>query len=72
MQSLDDVLLDAHRRDDKRALIGLYNQAADAANTEDAAGFFLTHAYVFALECGDDRARDLRDRLVAMGREVKV
>ncbi|KUF08816.1 hypothetical protein [Pseudoponticoccus marisrubri] len=70
MRALDDSLLDAHARADTRALVGLYTQAADSVNDADAAGFFLTHAYVFALELGDGRAAQLHARLCAEGREA--
>lgn len=69
-QSLDQALLDAHARDDRVTLIELYTQAADTAENEHAVGFYLTHAYVFALEAGDIRAVDLRHRLVALGRDT--
>ncbi len=67
--ALDAALLDAHQRHDGAALVALYAQAADAAEDLDAACFYLTHAYVFALDTGDTRAGDLRARLVAHGRE---
>lgn len=70
MQALDDMLLAAHARNDRRALVGLYAQAADSVNDLNAACFYLTHAYVFALELGDARAADLHARLVAEGREA--
>jgi hypothetical protein len=69
MTDLDARLLAAHGRGDPRALIALYAEAADAAGDADARGFFLTQALVFALETGDARARDLRRRLAAEGRE---
>lgn len=68
MSDLDARLLAAHAEEDRFALVGLYLEAADAADTETAQGFYLTHAYVFALELGDPHADILRDRLVAMGR----
>ncbi len=71
MNDLDARLLQAHAQADIPALIKLYEEAADAASDEVAKGFYLTHAYVFALESGDDKAGPLRDRLVSMGREVK-
>jgi len=37
---------------------------------DEAQGFYLTHAYVFALEAGDPRAHDIKVQLVAMGREL--
>lgn len=67
---LDAQLLAAHGARDGPALIGLYSQAALGANSDTACGFYLTHAYVFALETGDPRAADLRAKLVAMGREA--
>lgn len=67
--ALDKQLLEAHALDDRPALIALYLKAADTAKTEDAAGFYLTHAYVFALEAGDRRVPDIKSRLVSMGRE---
>ena len=68
LTSLEQELLAAHDRDDREALITGYTQAADAQNDIDAACFFLTHAYVFALEAGDDRADALRERLTSHGR----
>ena len=70
MKALDDRLLAAHAADDRAALVGLYTQAADSANDLDAACFYLTHAYVFALERGDPRAGTLHARLKAEGREA--
>jgi hypothetical protein len=69
MTGLFDRLLEAHARGDARALITLYTEAAETANDPVAHGFYLTHAYVFALEQGDPRARDLHARLKAQGRE---
>lgn len=66
--TLDAALLAAHAAGDKSTLITLYAKAAEATDGE-AAAFYLTHAYVFALEAGDARAADLKDRLVAMGAE---
>ena len=67
--TLDARLLEAHAQGDRPALIALYLEAGETAQTEDAAGFYLTHAYVFTLEAGDRRAPDIKARLVAMGRE---
>lgn len=50
-------------------LIPLYERAAREAAGEVQRGFFLTHAYVHALETGDARAEALRAELCAMGRE---
>lgn len=68
MSRLDAALRAAHARDDRAALIALYTQAAEAAAREDARAFFLTQAYVHALEIGAAEAAALRDRLAAMGR----
>ena len=72
MSCLQARLLAAHEQDNKSALVDLYTQAASGAASEEAAGFFLTHAYVFALELGADQAPALRDRLIAMGRESVI
>ena len=69
MTALDDRLLDAHAQNDKPALITLYTEAADSSATDVAAGFYRTHAYVFALELGDPRARALHAQLKQDGRE---
>lgn len=69
MSDLDGKLLAAHDTGDAAALIQLYQQAADAAATVDAACFYLTHAYVFALEADHPDVDLIRARLVAEGRE---
>ena len=54
------------------ALVAIYEAAAGAAEDEgrdDAAGFFMTHAYVFALEAGLDDAARLKAWLMARNRE---
>ncbi|PWL36035.1 hypothetical protein [Marivita sp. XM-24bin2] len=70
MSTLDTALLAAHEAGDLNTLIGLYEQAATEAKAVDASGFYLTHAYVFALELGDSRADHLRRKLAEMGRET--
>jgi len=70
--SLDQQLLAAHRDDDRPTLVTLYTRAGDShENTGniDAACFYLTHAYVFALQQGMVEADKLRQRLIAYGRE---
>lgn len=67
--ALDAALLAAHAAGDRAALIGLYAEAAEAARGT-AAAFYLTHAFVFALEAGDARAPALKARLVAIGADV--
>lgn len=62
-------MLAAHAHPDPAALIALYTEAADAANDLDVSCFFLTHAYVFALEAGAPQAPHLHRRLAIHGRE---
>ena len=69
---LDARLLAAHRALDKHGLVRLYTEAADRredAGDIDAACFYLTHAYVFALDTGRPEAADLHQRLKEKGRE---
>lgn len=68
MTPLQDRLLAAHARDDRAALVGLYTEAADTAPDLNAACFYLTHAYIYALEKGDPAADQLYRRLKAQGR----
>lgn len=56
---LDTALLAAHAAQDGPRLAQLYGEAADlliAAGDADAACFFWTQAYVFALEAGAQEA----------------
>ena len=69
MDDLEDRLLAAHAADNRRALVDLYEEAAGAAESELQESFFLTHAYVFALEMDHEKAPILKARLVKMGRE---
>ena len=68
MTSLQDWLLDAHDRDDRRGLVALYREAADSTDDIDAACFYLTHAYIYALEMGDPAQDQIYLRLKAHGR----
>lgn len=68
MKSLDARLLKAHERDDKCALVALYSEAAETATQDDARAFYLTHAYVFALDVGAPEAGSLREKLQQLGR----
>ncbi|WP_171123637.1 MULTISPECIES: hypothetical protein [unclassified Ruegeria] len=68
---LDRLLLEAHDHNDLDALIRYYTMAADeceAAQDIDATCFYLTHAFVFALESGAAEADALNARLAAYGR----
>lgn len=69
MSALDSSLLAAHARCDNAALVELYTQAANEAGTHTAQSFYLTHAYVFALESNHPDAAQLRARLVSLGCE---
>ena len=69
LHELDQRLLAAHAEENLAALVGLYAEAANRSNDLDAACFYLTQAYVFALDLGDDRASSLRKRLINAGRE---
>ncbi|MEM7631507.1 MAG: hypothetical protein AAF227_05740 [Pseudomonadota bacterium] len=68
MSTLEARLLNAHMRRDRAALVALYQEAADSAEPA-ARPFFLTQAYVYALETGHADVDTLRARLVAMGCE---
>ena len=68
MKSLDARLLKAHERGDKAALVALYSEAAETATHDDAQAFYLTHAYVFALDVGAPEASSLREKLQQLGR----
>ncbi|MBY8975061.1 hypothetical protein KHP62_04525 [Rhodobacteraceae bacterium NNCM2] len=71
-RALDAALIAAHDAGDHLKLVTLYTEAAEAAEKAgdiDACCFYLTHAYVFALETGHDEADNLKDRLKAYERE---
>lgn len=69
MSNLDSQLLAAHARGDKAALVGLYRQAAEQSSDPDEAAFFVTQAYIFALDTNDSQLDQLRAWLVRAGRE---
>lgn len=73
LSRLNARILRAHSFGDQKALVQLYHRAAtelEAGGETDAACFFLTQAYVCALEAGDPLAGPLRDALIARGREL--
>jgi hypothetical protein len=70
LEELDRRMISAHAANDRMALIKLYAEAADRVNDIDASCFYLTHAYVYALEAGAPEARRLHARLKAEGREA--
>ena len=70
--ALQSRLLAAHKAGDMAALVTLHTEAGENCATEgniDAAAFYLTHAYIYALDLGDARAGALHARLVSWGRE---
>lgn len=71
LSELNQQILDAHAKNDKHALATLYHAAANSFgdNNIDEACFFLTQAYVFALELGLDTAGELHRLLVLYNRE---
>ena len=72
MSELDDALLAAHAIRDNSTLVRMYRQAGEAVlETNEVQGcFYLTQAYVFALEAGMEGAEDLRAVLSERGREA--
>ena len=70
MSSLDADLLAAHAKGDSALLAKLYAQAAETQEpASEQAAFYLTHAYVFALEVGMDEAKTYHAQLKSWGRE---
>jgi hypothetical protein len=68
---LQEALLAAHAIDDRRALVALYRDAADLAYSAqdiDRECFFLTHAWIFALETDHELVHELFARLDRNGR----
>lgn len=71
LDQIDTALLDAHAAGDGRRLACLYGEAARAyyaGGDADAACFYWTQAFVFALEAGMPDAAHYADRLRDMGR----
>ena len=70
--SLDQQLPDAHAKGDRHKLVALYTLAVDQKEAEEdveAACFFRTQAFIFALESVDTLTAELNQRLVEYGRE---
>lgn len=63
MIDLDARLVAAHAKGDLAALVTLYTMAADRVSGNQAKQFYLTHAYVFALESNHADIAVLRERL---------
>lgn len=71
-EQLNTQILNAHAAGDVEKLSHLYRFAGDAAlqaGNIDHGCFYLTHAYVFALEGGLDAAEDIHAILKKYGRE---
>ena len=68
MSDLNTKLLAAHDTGDHVALVTLYTQAADQAGETDAACFFLTQAYIYALEQNHPDTAHIHARLAEHGR----
>ena len=66
--NLESELLAAHESRDVDAIISLYAVAAERSEDSEREAFFLTHAWVFALEAGDPRAPEFHRRLRELGR----
>lgn len=69
---LDAALLKAHAKSDVAQLIALYQQAGQRNLDQgdvNAGCFYLTHAYIFALEAGVPEANALRKILISYNRE---
>lgn len=70
MTDLDAQLIAAHAEGNKATLAVLYERAAAGAADDNARAFYLTQAYVFALETNAPQAPVLRALLVQMGRDT--
>ncbi|MEO7468688.1 MAG: hypothetical protein ABIV36_16860 [Sphingobium limneticum] len=69
-RQLEEQLMVAHERGDTETLIAIYVQAADIVEAQgrgEAACFYLTQAYVLALETGAEEAALLDRRLIGLG-----
>ena len=66
---LDAALVAAHKIGDKSQIAALYADAAARETTPGSKAFFLTQAYVFALEASSPLASELRDQLIELGAE---
>ena len=72
-QNDDATLIAAHKARDVETLVRIYRAEADRLGDRgevDAECFFLTQAYVWALEAGHPDTADLHARLKAHGREA--
>jgi len=67
---LQEKLLRAHNENDLAQLVTLYQQIFDiyAEDNPDAAYFYLSNAYVFALDCNHHNADAIANSLRSAGR----
>lgn len=65
------ALRDARQTGDWSTVISMYVEAAEGHGEGNSEAFYLTHAYIHALEAGDVRADHLKARLVTLGAEVQ-
>lgn len=73
--ALQKRLLVAHENENAHDLVDLYTLVAnqnEAAGNIDAACFYLTHAFVYALQEGAPEANPLNERLFLYGRDVRL
>jgi len=71
-EHLNEHLLAAHAAEDKVALVGLYRAAAGLAEMDqdiERECFFLTHAWIFALETDHPMRDNLHAKLARHGRD---
>jgi len=71
LQTVEKALLLAHEQNNYSDLVTYYSKAATLMENQgdiDAACFYLTQAYVYAMECGSDQAQELHNRLAKHGR----
>ncbi len=69
-ETRDTRLAEALALGDTAAIVKVYEEAAEAQGNDQASAFFLTQAYIHAVEAGLPEARNLRAKLVKMGRET--
>lgn len=67
--TLHAAIMKAHDQGDHNQLVTLYARAATGTNDIDAKCFYLTYAYIFALELGHAQTDALRVELAKHGRE---
>jgi len=75
LAQLESELLAAHELGDNHRLVDLYKRAGqfrEMGGDIDAACFYYTHAYVYALETGHADRDWLKARLVKFGREERA